>query len=182
MFATTLALVRVVAADTLEVPVGLQAALLAKVAEYDRNFAARAGDRIHVLLLVKDGNADSARVAQAMQSALGHRDQIAGIQHDEQIATYTNASDLAALCRDLRVTVAYFGPGFGPKDIEAVRASLEGVDVLSVASVPQYVEQGIVLGFDLISGKPKLLFNLTQAKKQHVQMRGEALKLMKVFE
>jgi hypothetical protein len=178
----SLAVVRTSAAEEVAVPVNLQAELLAKVIEYDRSFPARAGERAHVLIVLKEGSTDSARVASTMQSALGRRDQIAGLPHDEQIAAYTTAPDLVATCRERHIAVIYFSPGFGEKEVEAIRAALEGVDVLSVASVPQYVEQGIVLGFDLISGRPKLLFHLTQAKKQHVALRGEALKLMKVFE
>jgi hypothetical protein len=40
----------------------------------------------------------------------------------------------------------------------------------------------VVLGFDLVSGRPKLLVNLTQAKKQKVDLAAEILKLMKVYE
>jgi hypothetical protein len=178
----TLAVVRTSAAEDVAVPVNLQADLLAKVIEYDRSFPARAGERAQVLIVMKGGNPDSARVASAMQTALGRRDQIAGLPHDEQIVAYITPTDLAAACRERNIAVIYFGPGFGENEVVAIRAVLDGVDVLSVASVPQYVEQGIVLGFDLISGRPKLLFNLTQAKKQHVAIRGEALKLMKVFE
>jgi YfiR/HmsC-like len=162
--------------------VNLQAELLAKVIEYDRSFPARAGERAHVLIVVKEGNPDSSRFASTMQTALGRRDQIAGLPHDEQIGAFTTATDLAAACRERHIAVIYLGPGFGEVEVGAIRAALEGVDVLSVAAVPEYVEQGIVLGFDLISGRPKLLFHLTQAKKQHVVLRGEALKLMKVFE
>lgn len=174
--------VRPSAAEEVPVPVNLQAELLAKVSEYDRSFPARAGERAHVLIVMKEGNPDSARVASTMQSALGRRDQIAGLPHDEQVADYTTATDLAVACRERHLAVVYVGPGFSESDIDAIRTGLEGVDVLTVAAVPQYVEKGIVLGFDLISGRPKLLFNLTQAKKQHVAIRGEALKLMKVFE
>ena len=39
-----------------------------------------------------------------------------------------------------------------------------------------------VLGFDLVSGKSKLLCHLGQAKKQHVAFKAEVLKLMKVYE
>jgi hypothetical protein len=61
------------------------------------------------------------------------------------------------------------------------REALSGVDVLSVSPVPEYVEQGIVLGFDVVSGKPRLLVNLGQARLQHVALRAEVLKLMKVY-
>jgi hypothetical protein len=45
-----------------------------------------------------------------------------------------------------------------------------------------YVPAGIVLGFDLVSGRPKLVVNLSQARRQHVDFRAEVLKLMKVYE
>jgi hypothetical protein len=54
--------------------------------------------------------------------------------------------------------------------------------VLSVAAVADYVREGIVLGFDVISGHPKLLFNLPQAKLQKVALKASVLKLMTVFE
>jgi len=44
------------------------------------------------------------------------------------------------------------------------------------------VPRGIVLGFDLVGGKPKMLVNLGQARKQHVAFMAEVLKLAKVFE
>jgi hypothetical protein len=57
-----------------------------------------------------------------------------------------------------------------------------GVDVLSATGVPDYVPSGIVLGFDVVSGRPKLLVHLTQARLQKVELRADLLKLMKVFE
>src|SRR5439155_13682085 len=40
-------------AEEVAVPIPLQAELIVKVAEYDRNFVARAGDRVQVLLIAK---------------------------------------------------------------------------------------------------------------------------------
>src|SRR5258706_418637 len=64
------------------------------------------------------------------------------------------------------------------------RGQAEGVaaPVLRVAAVPDYVRDGIVLGFDVVSGRPKLLFNLPQAKLQKVALAASVLKLMTVFE
>jgi hypothetical protein len=53
--------------------------------------------------------------------------------------------------------------------------------VLTVASSAQDVENGIVLGFDVISGKPKLVVSLTQARKQNVAFNAAVLKMMKVL-
>jgi hypothetical protein len=37
-----------------------------------------------------------------------------------------------------------------------------------------------VLGFELVSGRPKLVIDLAQAKRQNVLFRAEALKLMRI--
>jgi len=160
--------------------VSLQAELLAKVAEYDRNFVARAHGRAHVLIVAKGGDADSMRVARQMETALSRLDGIAGLPHDESIYTYSGASEVAAACRSRGIAIVFFGPGFGD-EIAAIRKALSDVDVLSAGSVPEYVAAGVVLGFDVVSGRPKLLIHLPQARLQNVDLRSEVLKLMRVF-
>jgi hypothetical protein len=56
-----------------------------------------------------------------------------------------------------------------------------GVDVLTVSAVPDYVPKGIVLGFDLVGGHPKMLVNLGQATRQHVAFTTDVLRLMRVY-
>jgi len=168
-------------AESITAPIALQAELLAKVAEYDRNFAARAGERARVLLVTQPSNADSVTVAQQMSAALGRLSQIAGLPHDETVVSYAGAGELARACRDRRISIVYFGPGFRD-DIGEISNALSGVPVLSVASVPGYVRDGIVLGFDVVSGHPKLLLNLSQARLQKVAIAAAVLKLMTVFE
>jgi hypothetical protein len=168
-------------ADDVTVPIGLQADLLVKVAQYDKNFTARAGERAQVLLVVKPGNSNSAYVASQMEASLARIDEIAGLPHDEAVVAYPGAVELATLCRSRRAAIVFFGPGFA-NDVEAIRAALTDVDILSATAVVDYVPKGIVLGFDVVSGRPKILVSLTQARRQNVALRAEALKLMKVFE
>jgi hypothetical protein len=168
-------------AELVAVPIELQAELLAKVAAYDRNMSARAGDRLQVVLLTNGADAESVRFATRMQLALQSIAQISGLPHDERVAPFTSAADLAQQCRARRIAIVILGPGLSDH-IPAIRDALDGVDVLTVASVPDYVQQGVVLGFDVVSGKPKLLVHLTRARRQHVELRAEVLKLMRVFE
>jgi hypothetical protein len=179
--AVSLSLVRIGSADLVPVPLDRQAELLARVAAYDRNMAARAGDRVRVLLVTNQGNSESVGLAKHMEAALGSLSEIAGLLHEERVAPFTTAVDLAAQCRAEHVTIVYLSSGLGDQ-VPAIRSALDGVDVLSVAAVPEYVESGIVLGFDILSGKPKLLVHLTQARRQHVELRAELLKLARVFE
>jgi hypothetical protein len=168
-------------AEDVAVPVALQAQLLAKVASYDRHFGARAGQRAKVLLVVMPGNSESSRKASEMQRELGSIAQIAGLEHDETTIQYAGAASLKASCDTEHAAIAYIGPGFG-SEIDAIRAALSGADVLTASAVADYVPRGIVLGFDLVSGKPKLLVNLTQARAQSVDFSSSVLKLMKVYE
>ena len=168
-------------AEDVAVPVSLQADLAVKVAAYDKNFVARAGERAKVLVVRKGGNADSTRVAAQMMSALSAIDHIAGLPHDDVELAWSSAIALVSTIKKQRVAMVYFAPGFAD-EVESIRKALEDVDVLTVSSMPEYVEKGIVLGFDLVGGKTKLVCHLGQAKKQRVAFKAEALKLMKVYE
>lgn len=179
--ASALLLRRTAAADV-TVPIRLQAELLAKVASYDRNFAERTGDRVRTLLLVKPGDHESSRAAAEMKSALSSISTIGTLSHDEEIVPFSDVPALAEQCRARKIAITYFAPGFDDRQIEAIREALGSLSLLTVGSLAEYIPAGIVLGFDLVSGRPKLLVNLTQARRQHVEFRAEILKLTKVFE
>jgi hypothetical protein len=161
-------------------PIPLQASLLAKVANYDRNFRKRAGDRARILLVARAEHADSAAAASQMAAALGRLPSIAGLPHDELAHTYSRADVLAELCKARRIAIVVLGPGFD-EDVEVIRRALDGLEIMTVATVPDYVPRGVVLGFDVVSGKPRILVHLSQAKRQQVQFRADALSLMQVY-
>jgi hypothetical protein len=167
-------------ADEVSVPVLLQAELLVKLVVYDRNFDERAGTRVKTLIVVKDGDPASKKVSGSMKEALGQFGQIGRRPHDEISVKYDGAAALAKQCKQHGAAIVYLPPGLESETAKVGKA-LRGVDVLSVAAVPTDVVRGVVLGFDLISGKPKLLVNLEQAKQQNVNFKAEVLKLMKVY-
>jgi hypothetical protein len=169
------------AGEEVAVPVALQAELVAKVAAYDRNLPARAGGRVHVVLVVKPKDDAGSRFAKNMASALGGVADIGGLPHDETTVTYTGAPALADVCRSKHVAILYLAPGLGD-EVPAIKAALEGVSVLSVAAVANEVPKGVVLGFDLVSGKPKIVVHLGQARRQDVSFRADLLKLARVLE
>jgi len=168
-------------AEDVNVPDTLQAELVAKVAAYDRGFAARAGDRAHIVILEKPDDPDSKRWATHLEAAFHALPDVGGLPHDEAVVAWPGASALPDLVRSRHAAIVYLTPGFG-NDVGAIRAALDGLDVLSVGAVADYVPRGIVLGFDVISGKPKLLVNVGQARRQHVTFMAEILKMAKVYE
>jgi hypothetical protein len=168
-------------AEPVIVPLERQAELLALVAAYDRNMATRAGERLHILLVPNAADPESIGTAHRMEAALRSIPEIAGKAHDERIAPFSSATDLVGECRSRRVAIVYLASGL-THQIPTIRSALEGVDVLTVGAVPEYVDLGVILGFDVLSAKPKLLVNLAQARRQHVDLRATLLKLAKVIE
>ncbi len=173
---------RAVAADEVAVPLPVQADLLAKAAAYDRNFGARAGAVVRDLLIARPGNILSERVAQQMATALKAFDEIGGLPHADEVVDAADASSIGSLCRDHHTAIVYIAPGYDEAQVRAIAASLSGMDILSVAATPAYVQEGIVFGFDVSAGRPKLLAHLGQARLQHVQFEARLLKLMRTYE
>jgi hypothetical protein len=178
--ATLLLRGRTALAEEVPVPVDLQAELFLKVAAYDRSFAARAGDRARVVVVSNLEDGDSKAVAAQMTRALAGVDSIGGLPKEIIAHAFSSASAIADLIRSRRVAIVYFASGVG-RAVPAIATALDGVDVLTVAAVPDYVPRGIVLGAELASAKPKLLIHLTQARSQNVQLSPDLLKLMKVY-
>jgi hypothetical protein len=172
--------IRYGSAETVQLPPDVQAGLIAKVAGFDRNFAARARGKALVLLVAMPNDPESTRAALELKGSLGRLSEVGGLPHQEEIVSYSSASALADQVHARKAAIVYFGPGLG-RQIPAIREGFTSLDVLTVASVADYVPAGIVLGFDLVSGRPKLLVNLTQAKKQQVAFPASVLNLMKVF-
>jgi hypothetical protein len=168
-------------AQGMAVPTSAQAELIAKLAGFDRNFSARAGGKALILLVAMPENTESMRAALEMKAALSRIPKVGDLPHEERIVTFSSASALADLVRSQKAAIVYFGPGFD-NQVPAIREAFSSVNVLSIGAVPGYVPSGIVVGFDLVSGRPKLLVHVVQARKQNVLFPASVLSLMKVYQ
>ncbi|HEY3494031.1 MAG TPA: YfiR/HmsC family protein [Polyangiaceae bacterium] len=169
------------AAQSVAVPMRLQAELLAKVAPYDRGFAGRARGRVLVLIVTKKGDAESERVAEQIRAELSVLPTIGGLPHSEEIVAYTSPQGIAELCRSRLPAIVYVSVGL-LEPMEAIASALSGLSVLSVAASAAYVPRRAVLGFDVESGKPKLVVHLGQAKLQQIAFKPELLTLARVIQ
>lgn len=167
--------------QSVEVPLRLQAELLARVAAYDRSFAPRARGHVLVLIAMKPGNAESERVAQQMEAELRVLTQIGGLPHTEEIMRYSSASALAELCKSRLPAIVYVSLGLGDQ-MESIANALDGISVLSVSATASYVARRAVLGFDAESGKPKLVVHLGQARRQRVAFKSGLLAIARVIQ
>jgi len=170
----------VASSQSARIPASTQAALLTKVASFDRNFAARAGQRAVVLVVKAADDKESAHDATSIAAALAEVPTIGNVPLEVTVVTYRSAPALAELVRSKRAAIVYFGSGFS-NEVPAIREAFSQVSVLTFGVVPEYVAQGVVLGVDLVSGRPKLLVNRAQAQKQQVVFPASVLNLMKVY-
>lgn len=180
---TALVLIRLMGtapSDRAVVPVELQAELLSKVLRYDRAFATRAGAELKVFVVHAPGSAESQRIARALMTALGSLPRLGGVAHREELLAFVDPPALAALVKERRAGLVIFAPGLADQ-ARAIGAAFDGLDCLTVSASPDGVKEGLVLGFDLVSSKPRMLFNLSQSRRQRTEFRAEVLQLMTVF-
>lgn len=173
--------VRQGASQTVEVPIRLQAELLAKVAAYDRAFPARARGNALCLALVKPGDAESERIGEQIVGELRVLPQIGGLPHAEEIVHFGSPQALADLCKARSPAVIYLSARLGDA-VGPIANALSGCSVLTVGIAAPYVASGAVLGFDSESGKPRLVVNLAQARRQNVAFKPELLRLARVLQ
>jgi hypothetical protein len=135
---------------------------------------------VRILIVKKSGDADSDSAASHALHDLGDVDTVGGLSHEQEIVTYSSASALADLCTKRRACVVYLMPGLS-KEIDGIREALSALSVLTAATVPEDVASGVVVGFDQVSGKPKLLINLPQARRQQVDFSADLLRVATVI-
>lgn len=167
-------------AESPTVPADVQAKLLVKVAGFDRNFAVRAGDTAKILLLKKPGSAEGERFAGQAVEAFKQVGTLAGLPLDVQVMSAKPGPQVTKRCQDEKISIIFLAPGFSQADIQAFVSSMSDQNLLTVTSVPSLVDEGVVVGFDLVMGKPKILVNLGQARKQKVALTAGLLSLADV--
>lgn len=163
-----------------EMPASVQAELVARVASYDKNLKGRAGPRVTIVIAVKQGDVSSERSAAQLAGAFARIEPIGGLPHETSQVTYTTARALADTCKARRAAIVFVTDALAP-EVENVRAAFDGVDALTIGASGEMSRRGLVLGIELVSSRPKLFVNLSQASKQNVVMSANVLKLMTVY-
>jgi hypothetical protein len=172
---------RLAAEEDVGVPVPLQMELLVKVAGYDKNLPARARGVVRVVVLTRRDEAQSKNVAQQAIRALSGKS-VKGLPVEVSELGYGDGAAVARAVKERGISILYVAPGFGAGDLQGIAKALGGVSVLSAGALARFVENGVVLGFDLVGGKPKLLIHLRRAREQGVDLSSQVLKLAKVIE
>ncbi len=164
--------------DDVPVPLSLEIELLGRVAAQDTNFAKRAASVVRILIVIKQSDTISERDGAQAQYLFSDMPTIGGLPHQQSVVTFTSGRELAEMCRTKNISIVYLMPGLNG-DVQSFANALGDMSILTVGSVAAYVREGAVLGFDIVSGKPKLLLRPDIAERQHVVFRADMLALMK---
>jgi len=168
-------------ADAPAVPLQLQVQLSTKVIEYVQAPPIPSLDRIRIGIVVKTSSAESLRAGAELKAAFDRTDRIAGKPHEQSIVEWSSAPALAEQSRSQHLTVLYFTSGL-EAEVGPSAMALAGQPVVTIGAVGSFVSSGAVLGFELVSGHPKMVLNLRQAKKQEIVLRAAVMKLMRIVE
>jgi hypothetical protein len=168
-------------ADTSSVPLQLQVDLSNKVLEYVQEPPVLSLDRIRIGIVVKTSSPESMRAGAELKAAFDRVVMAGGRPHEQSIVDWSSAQALVGQARKQRLTVLYFTPGLDA-EIGPSAAALSGQRIMTIGGVDSFVRDGVILGFELVSGHPKMVFNLKQAKKQEVVLRAAVMKLMRIVE
>lgn len=162
-----------------EVPIRLQVSLLDRVIPFDRNFSIRVHGRLSLAVVVDDADEDSVRVGAQLLNELSSRELLGNYPMAAVRLAFKGAQGLADDCKRLKAGVVYMTPGMRDSTLR-VAAALSGLKVLTVGTMPEQANQGLVLGSAVRSGKPRVLVNLSQARQQEVDFRADFLRMAEV--
>jgi hypothetical protein len=162
-----------------EVPIRLQVSLLDRVIPFDRNFGVRVHGRLSLAVVVDESNEDSVRIGAQLLSELGARERLGDHPLLAVRVPFKSVQGLSDECKRLKAGVVYVTPGVR-EPIASLAATLLGLKVMTVGTMPEQVSQGLVLGSAVRSGKPRVLVNLSQARLQEVDFRADFLRLAEV--
>jgi YfiR/HmsC-like len=163
------------------IPLQLQAELTAKLIEYAQVPSAQGLSVMRIGILVRNGSVESQHFGSELKAAFGRMGTIAGLPHEEAFITWTNAAAFAEEVRRRQLFAVYLTPGLRG-EVGAIARALEGAPVISVAALDSYVPGGAILGFELVSGRPRMVLNLAQTRKQGVAFRAQVMKLMRIVD
>jgi hypothetical protein len=161
------------------VPLDLQVDLMQRVLRFERGLAGRVGAQVNVAVVSRSGNGGSEKTAAQLAKALEKVTEIAGKPVKISSIGFTNAGALKAAVASKGLHLLYLAPGF-ENDLPAIAAALDGVAVITLTTDGDQVDAGAVLGFELVSAKPRIALNLGQAKKQALDFSSDLFRLARV--
>lgn len=161
------------------VPIALQVELLGRVLWYERGLQKSPNKELRAIIVERKADPVSALAAAQWVAQLTRVKQLGGKRVLQRRAVFESAEQIGRVLQEERAYLACLTPGLGKVAAELSRV-FAARGVLSVSSQGADTARGIVLGFELASGKPRILLNLTQARAQKLDFSAQLLRVVQV--
>jgi hypothetical protein len=162
------------------VPPELQVALVKKLVRFERHFVERAGANVQILIVVLAGDDGSERAVAQLGKALGAGPDIAGRPIKVSVARFSSPARLRSDAGDALADLVWLTPGLEARTA-AIAAALVGMPVITVAADGDGADRGAILGFELVSARPKIVINVGQARRQGLDFDSDLFRLARVI-
>lgn len=165
------------------VPVNIQIQLIQKIFSFDRNFRSRIKGEIVFLVIYQRNYRASLNIKNEINE-LVQTQEYQSYQEFNIKYKYLNietTSDLERYLSNNYVSVIYICP-LKIIDISGISEITQSKKIISIASVPDYIEDGISVGFEIKEDRPQIYINLKQAKSEGIDFSSQLLKLARVIQ
>lgn len=170
-------------AQEVPLPADTQIKLLVKTLEFDRNLSGRSHDYVNIAIFYQKKNRQSndlrldiENVIQQFKNSKIQKKSVKFLFID--ISSLTDFTDII---NSQHIDVAFILPlkSINVNDISNITRQKQ---IISITPCPEYIKNGVSIGFDMQGGKPQIILNLSNSKKEGTNFSSIFLNYAKVIE
>ncbi len=161
------------------VPVALQAELLGRLLWYERGLQKSPQKELRAVIIERARDPASGFAAAQLEAQFKQLKTLGGKRVTHRRVVFESADQVGRVVQEERAYLACLTPGLSAAAADLARV-LAARGVLSVSTQGADTAQGIVLGFELASGKPRIVLNLAQARAQKLDFGAQFLRVVRV--
>lgn len=165
-------------AQTMTVNAEDQVMILLKVLTYDRQFEAKAGQRLKIGIVYVDSDAASVKMADEIGTMLKKHSAkpVKKIPFTYVMISYTTPAAVEATIKAEDISLLYVAPGNTKNLRDLIRISQQH-KVTTATGVPEYVEKGLALGVGIERDRPRIHINLASSKSEGSEFDASLLQI-----
>lgn len=164
-------------AQEMDVPLALQAALMARVIAFDRNVPP-ATRPVRIIVVYQEGNRASTAAAHEIEKSL--RKVMVGERPIEVRLVNIDSRDLTEALAAEQPFAAYLTP-IRAVELGRIVKCLRAAQVRSFSGVPAYARAGIAVGIGALGDRPRLYINLSASRAEGADYQSALLQLAEVI-
>jgi hypothetical protein len=159
----------------------LQFKLLSRILTFDRTINAQRGGSLKIGIVYQAGVVASVDAGtEFLDAALAYDSSSSGLSIHCVGIDIGDYADLETAIRKASVNLLYVTP-LRSIDIGTIGEVSAKLRLLTFSGVPEYAETGLAVGIGLKGGRPEIIINLPQAKREGADFDSQFLKVARII-